>query len=166
MYVDGKLTAGERHVLTTKWVGEMCERVKKQKDLIKRSFEKCGLYNILDRSEDALIKIKGIEVYKMFLLKRISRWLKKLTVKMMMGLIMNLKSRVQTRTRNRTRSSIVHVMYILLYIYDIWKRKDFIFNTRKRPQIRLPRISSSENKPIKKALHNQTLLVHSFLKLC
>ena len=73
MYVDGKLTAGERHVLTTKWVGAMCERVKKQKDLIKRSFEKCGLYNILDRSEDALIKIKGIEVYKMFLLKRISR---------------------------------------------------------------------------------------------
>ena len=39
--VDGKLTAGERRVLTTKWVGEAWERVKKQKDLIKCSFKKC-----------------------------------------------------------------------------------------------------------------------------
>ena len=36
-------------------------------------------------------------------------------------MMMNLKSRVKSRTR--TWSSIVHVMYILLYIYDIWKRK-------------------------------------------
>ena len=35
LYVDGKLTAGERRVLTTKWVGEEWERVKKQKDFIK-----------------------------------------------------------------------------------------------------------------------------------
>ena len=41
--VNGKLTAGERHVLTIKWVGEAWERVKKQKDCIKHSFKKCSL---------------------------------------------------------------------------------------------------------------------------
>ena len=33
-----------------------------------------------------------------------------------MMMMMNLKSQVQSRTP--TRSSIVHVMYILLYIYE------------------------------------------------
>ena len=40
---------------------------------------------------------------------------KKLTVKIMT--MINLKNRVQSRTR--TLSSIVYVLYILLYIYDI-----------------------------------------------
>ena len=64
MHVDGKLTAGERRFLTTKWDGEAWERVKKQKDLIEHSFKKCGLSNNLDGSEDALINIKGIGRYK------------------------------------------------------------------------------------------------------
>ena len=38
LHVDGKRTAGERRVLTKEWVGEVWERVKKQKDLIKHSF--------------------------------------------------------------------------------------------------------------------------------
>ena len=58
-------------------------------------------------SEDNLINIKGIEGYKMLLPEKDFRWLK---VKMIM--MMNLKIQVQ----------IVHLVYILLYIYDIWKR--------------------------------------------
>ena len=107
VYVDGKLTAGERRVLTTKWVGEAC---KKQIHLIKHSFKKWVSSNCLDGSEDALIDIKGIEGYMMSLPEK---------------MIMNSKSRVQSRTW--TRGSIVyvciHVMYISLYIHDIWKRK-------------------------------------------
>ena len=49
LYVDGKLKAGERRVLTTKWVDtRRWKRVKKEKDLIKHSFRKCGLSNNLD----------------------------------------------------------------------------------------------------------------------
>ena len=70
LYVNGKLTAGERRVLATKWVVEAWQRVKKQKDLIKHSSKKCGLSNNLDGSEDALINIKGIEAYKMLLPKK------------------------------------------------------------------------------------------------
>lgn len=55
-------------------------------------------------SEDTLINIKGIEGYKMLLPEKDFRWLK---VKMIM--MMNLKIQVQ----------IVHLVYILLYIYDI-----------------------------------------------
>ena len=38
-----------------------------------------------------------------------------------MMMMMNLKSQVQSQIR--TRSSIVQVMCILLYIYDIWEIK-------------------------------------------
>ena len=34
LYMDGKLRARERHVLTTKWVGKAYELVKKQKILL------------------------------------------------------------------------------------------------------------------------------------
>ena len=64
MHVDEKLTAGERIILTTKWVGEAWESVKKQKCLIKHSFKKCGFFKNLDGSEDALINIKDIVAYK------------------------------------------------------------------------------------------------------
>ena len=65
LYVDGKLSASERRVLTTKWVGGAWDRIKKDKELIRHSFKKCGLSNDLNGSEDALVKIKGIEGYKM-----------------------------------------------------------------------------------------------------
>ena len=42
----------------------MCERVKRQKDLIKNSFKKCGLFNNLSSSKDGLINIKSIKGYK------------------------------------------------------------------------------------------------------
>ena len=67
LHVDGKLTAGTRYALITKWVGETWERVKKQKNLIKYLFKKCGLSNNLDGNKDALINTKG---YKMPLPKK------------------------------------------------------------------------------------------------
>ena len=62
--INGKLAVGERRFLTTKWVDGTWGRLKKQKDLIKHSFKKCGLSNCLDRSEDTLINIKNIERHK------------------------------------------------------------------------------------------------------
>ena len=73
LHVDEKLTAGKRRFLSTKLVGDAWESVKKQKDLIKHSFKKCGLSKNLDRSEDALINIKNIVGYKMPLPERSSR---------------------------------------------------------------------------------------------
>ena len=71
LYVDGKLKAGERRVLTTKWVDtRRWKRVKKEKDLIKHSFRKCGLSNNLDGGEDALMNIKSIDGYKIPLAKK------------------------------------------------------------------------------------------------
>ena len=71
LHVDGKLKAGERRVLTTKWVDtRRWKRVKKEKDLIKHSFRKCGLSNNLDGGEDALVNIKSIEGYKIPLAKK------------------------------------------------------------------------------------------------
>ena len=43
LYVIGKPTTGKRRVLTTKWGDEAWKRVKKQKDLIKHLFKKCGV---------------------------------------------------------------------------------------------------------------------------
>ena len=64
-YVEGKLTAGERRILTTKWVAEAWDRIKKQKDLILNSFKNCGISTNVDGTEDDLVNIKGIEGYKM-----------------------------------------------------------------------------------------------------
>ena len=60
-YFEGKFAVGERRVLTTKWVAEALDRVKKQPDVIKHSFRKCGLSNNVDGSEDDLQVIKDIE---------------------------------------------------------------------------------------------------------
>ena len=60
-YFEGKFAVGERRVLTTKWVVEALDRVKKQSDVIKHSFRKCGLSNNVDGSEDDLHVIKDIE---------------------------------------------------------------------------------------------------------
>ena len=41
------------------------DRIKKDKELIRHSFKKCGLSNDSNEKENALVKIKGIEGYKM-----------------------------------------------------------------------------------------------------
>ncbi len=64
-YVEGKLTASERRVLTTKWVGNAWEKLSENKDMIIRSFVKCGITSNVDGSEDDQVNIKGLEDYKM-----------------------------------------------------------------------------------------------------
>ena len=64
-YVEGKLTASERRVLTTKWVANAWEKLCKNKEMIIRSFVKCGITNKLDGSEDDEVSIRGLEGYIM-----------------------------------------------------------------------------------------------------
>ena len=60
-YLNGKITAGERHVLLSKWVGEAWEELSKNKDMIERSFKKCGISVATDGSEDFEIHLEGVE---------------------------------------------------------------------------------------------------------
>lgn len=65
-YAEGNLTASERRVLTTKWVGNAWETLcKNNKEMVIRSFVKCGITNKLDGSEDDQVNIRGLEGYKM-----------------------------------------------------------------------------------------------------
>ena len=62
-YTDNKISAAQRRVLITKWVANAWQLIKEDKNLIKRSFLKCGISNALDGSENDLVNIKGIEGY-------------------------------------------------------------------------------------------------------
>ena len=62
-YVDGKINASQRRVLTTKWVGEAWSKVGKMKDPIIRSFKRCGLSVALDGSENDEVNIEGLPEY-------------------------------------------------------------------------------------------------------
>ena len=68
-YVEGTLSVTKRRILTTKWVADALENIKKQPDIIKHSFF-CGLSNNLDGTEDDQIKISGIEGYVMLSAER------------------------------------------------------------------------------------------------
>ena len=63
-YVNGKITAGERRVLITKWVGGAWEELSKNKDMVERSFKKCGISVAADGSEDFEIHLEGMENYR------------------------------------------------------------------------------------------------------
>ena len=63
-YLNGKITAGERCVLLTKWVGDAWEELLKNKDMIERSFKKCGISVAADGSEDFEIHFEGVEDYR------------------------------------------------------------------------------------------------------
>ena len=63
-YVHGKITASERRVLFTKWVGEAWETLSKKTEMVIRSFKKCGISVAIDGSEDTEININGIEDYE------------------------------------------------------------------------------------------------------
>ena len=63
-YLNGKITAGERRVLLSKWVGEAWEELSKNKDMIERSFKKCGISVAADGSEDFEIHLEGVENYR------------------------------------------------------------------------------------------------------
>ena len=52
-------------MLTTKWVTEGWEKVLQNKEIIKRSFVKCGISHKLDGTEGNDINIEGILDYKL-----------------------------------------------------------------------------------------------------
>ena len=64
-YVEGKLTASKRRILTTKWVAIAWEKVMQDKEMVIRSFKKCGITTNLDGSENDKVKIRGLEGYIM-----------------------------------------------------------------------------------------------------
>ena len=63
-YVRGKISASERKILFTKWVGQAWEDISAKKDMIIRSFKKCGISVAIDGSEDTEINIGGLEDYE------------------------------------------------------------------------------------------------------
>ena len=63
-WVSGKITASERRILMTKWVGSAWSLFcAEYKDAIKASFVKCGIAVLIDSSEDSLINIRGLNDY-------------------------------------------------------------------------------------------------------
>ena len=52
LFVEGKLAASERRVLTTKWVGNAWEKLSENKGMSIRSYVKCGITRHVDGSED------------------------------------------------------------------------------------------------------------------
>ena len=47
--------------MTTKWVGNIWERICHSKNMIKRSFKKCGITTNVDDSENSQVNIRGLE---------------------------------------------------------------------------------------------------------
>ena len=64
LYVEGKITASQRRVLITKWVGQAWAEVCTNKDMVCRAFAKCGISVPIDGSKDHLINIRGLTDYK------------------------------------------------------------------------------------------------------
>ena len=62
-YLNGKFTASERRVLLTGWIGQAWEEISSNKEMIVRSFKKCGISVAADGSEDSEIHIEGLEDY-------------------------------------------------------------------------------------------------------
>ena len=64
-YVEGKLTASKRRILTTKWVAIAWEKLMQDKEMVIRSFKKCGITTNVDGSENDKVNIRGMEGYTM-----------------------------------------------------------------------------------------------------
>ena len=63
LYVENKMTASQRRVLITKWVGEAWAKISSNKSMIIRAFEKCGISVPIDGCGDDLINIRGLSDY-------------------------------------------------------------------------------------------------------
>ena len=59
----GEINASKRHILLTKWIGQTWEEISSKKEMVCRSFKKCGISVAIDGSEDDEINIKGLEDY-------------------------------------------------------------------------------------------------------
>ena len=64
--MTGKVTAGDRRVLFTKWVGTAWQETSRRlKDTVIRSFVKCGISLPISGSRNSEIKIDGLSDYRM-----------------------------------------------------------------------------------------------------
>ena len=62
-YVYGRINASARRVLITKWVGQAWQEICSDKEMVIRSFKKCGISVPIDGSEDDRIHIQGLDDY-------------------------------------------------------------------------------------------------------
>ena len=62
-YVYGRINASARRVLITKWVGQAWQEISADKEMVIRSFKKCGISVPIDGSEDDGIHIQGLDDY-------------------------------------------------------------------------------------------------------
>ena len=63
-YVQGTIPAGERRVLLTRWVAQAWEEASAHRDMVIRSFRKCGISLPIDGTLDTEINLEGIPDYK------------------------------------------------------------------------------------------------------
>lgn len=64
--MTGKVTAGDRRVLFTKWVGTAWQETSRRlKDMVIRSFVKCGISLPISGRRDSEINIDGLPDYRM-----------------------------------------------------------------------------------------------------
>ena len=60
LYISNNMIASKRRVLVTKWVAEPWEKIKTNKEMIIRTFTKCGITTNEEGSENHLVHIEGI----------------------------------------------------------------------------------------------------------
>ena len=63
IYTSGKLTAGERRILVPKWCANAWAKV--DREMVIRTFKKCGINTSLDGSEDDQVSISKLPDYVM-----------------------------------------------------------------------------------------------------
>ena len=62
-YLTGKLSASEQRVFFTRWIRQAWQETSTNKEMIVRSFKKCGISTAIDGSEDYQISIPGLKGY-------------------------------------------------------------------------------------------------------
>ena len=61
--MNNSLSASQRRVLVTGWVGAAWAEVCQNKDMVKRGFEKCGISVPIHGSRDEAINVHGLSDY-------------------------------------------------------------------------------------------------------
>ena len=64
-YTEGKISASERRLLVTKWVDKAWLEVGSNRDMVVRSFERCGISLSLDGFKNGEIHIESIEEHEL-----------------------------------------------------------------------------------------------------
>lgn len=65
LYMKGKITVSEQRVLLTRWVGNTWDLICSNREMVKCSFNKCGIDVNIDGSKNALVHLQGISEYVM-----------------------------------------------------------------------------------------------------